>query len=103
MTLKTREPPPLPAHRVMIPKPGWAGEQRRLSFPTVRDRVVQAAVKLVIGPVFEADFLSCSFGFRWKRSTHDALQVLLMSPGEASAGWSKRTSRTALKGSRMTS
>ena len=68
---------PLPARRVFIPKPGRAGEQRPLSIPTVRDRVVQAAVKLVIEPVFEADFVPCSFGFRPKRSARDALQVLL--------------------------
>ena len=68
---------PLPARRVFIPKLGRAGEQRPLSIPTVRDRVVQAALKLVIEPVFEADFLSCSFGFRPKRSAHDALQVLI--------------------------
>lgn len=53
------------------------GELRPLSISTVRDRVVQAATKLVIEPVFEADFLSCSFGFRPKRSAHDALQVLI--------------------------
>ncbi len=68
---------PLPARRVFIPKPGKAGEQRPLSIPTVRDRVVQTAVKIVIEPIFEADFLPCSFGFRPKRSTHDALQVLI--------------------------
>lgn len=68
---------PLPARRVFIPKPGRVGEQRPLSIPTVRDRVVQAALKLVIEPVFEADFLPCSFGFRPKRSAHDALQVLI--------------------------
>ena len=67
---------PLPARRVWIPKPA-STEQRPLSIPTVRDRVVQAAVKIVIEPVFEADFLPCSFGFRPKRSAHDALQVLI--------------------------
>jgi RNA-directed DNA polymerase len=67
---------PLPARRVFIPKPGRE-ELRPLSIPTVRDRVVQAAVKLVIEPVFEADFLPCSFGYRPKRSQHDALQVLI--------------------------
>jgi RNA-directed DNA polymerase len=67
---------PLAARRVFIPKPGTS-EQRPLSIPTVRDRVVQTAVKIVIEPIFEADFLSCSFGFRPKRSTHDALQVLI--------------------------
>ena len=67
---------PLAARRVFIPKPGRE-ELRPLSIPAVRDRVVQAAVKLVIEPVFEADFLPCSFGFRPKRSQHDALQVLI--------------------------
>jgi group II intron reverse transcriptase/maturase len=43
----------------------------------VRDRIVQAAVKIVLEPVFEADFAPCSFGFRPKRSAHDALQVLI--------------------------
>ena len=54
-----------------------AGEQSPLSIPPVRDRIVQAAVKIVLEPVFEADFLPCSFGFRPKRSQHDALQVLI--------------------------
>jgi RNA-directed DNA polymerase len=67
---------PLPARRVFIPKPGTT-EQRPLSIPPVRDRIVQAAVKIVLEPVFEADFLPCSFGFRPKRSPHDALQVLI--------------------------
>jgi RNA-directed DNA polymerase len=67
---------PLPARRVLIPKPGTT-EQRPLSIPPVRDRIVQAAVKIVLEPVFEADFLPVSFGFRPKRSPHDALQVLV--------------------------
>jgi group II intron reverse transcriptase/maturase len=67
---------PLPARRVLIPKPG-SGEQRALSIPAVRDRVVQAALKTVIEPIFEADFLPCSFGFRPRKSAHDALQVLI--------------------------
>ena len=67
---------PLPARRVWIPKPG-STEQRPLSIPAVRDRIVQAALKTVIEPVFEADFLPCSFGFRPKCRTHDALQVLI--------------------------
>jgi RNA-directed DNA polymerase len=66
---------PLPARRVLIPKPGTT-ERRPLSIPPVRDRIVQAAVKIVLEPVFEADFLPCSFGFRPRRSAHDALQVL---------------------------
>ena len=65
-----------PSRRVWIPKPGRA-ERRPLSIPSVRDRIVQAALKLVAEPVFEADFLPCSFGFRPKRAPHDALQVLI--------------------------
>lgn len=67
---------PLPARRVFIPKPGRS-ERRPLSIPAVRDRVVQAALKTVIEPIFEADMLGCSFGFRPGRSAHDALQVLV--------------------------
>ena len=67
---------PLAARRVWIPKPG-STEQRPLSIPAVRDRIVQAALKIVIEPVFEADFQPSSFGFRPKRSAHDALQVLI--------------------------
>ncbi len=67
---------PLPARKVLIPKPG-SSERRPLAIAAVRDRIVQAAVKIVLEPVFEADFLPCSFGFRPKRSAHDALQVLI--------------------------
>src|ERR1700733_12764025 len=67
---------PLPARRVFIPKPGRE-ELRPLSIPAVRDRVVQAAVKILIEPIFEADMLECSFGFRPERSAHDALQVVV--------------------------
>jgi len=67
---------PLPARRVFIPKPG-RDEFRPLSIPAVRDRIVQAAAKTVIEPIFEADMLECSFGFRPRRSQHDALQVLI--------------------------
>ena len=67
---------PWPARRVFIPKPG-SSERRPLSIPRVRDRIVQAALKTVIEPIFEADMLECSFGFRPRRSQHDALQVLI--------------------------
>jgi RNA-directed DNA polymerase len=67
---------PLSARQVLIPKPGQPGRTRPLAIAAVRDRVVQAAMKIVLEPVFEADFLDCSFGFRPKRSAHDALQVL---------------------------
>jgi RNA-directed DNA polymerase len=68
---------PLAARRVFIPKPGSPIERRPLSIPTVRDRVAQAALKTVIEPIFEADMLECSYGFRPRRSQHDALQVLI--------------------------
>ena len=67
---------PLPSRRVFIPKPGQE-EKRPLSIPAIRDRIVQAALKIVIEPVFEADFRPASFGFRPKKAAHDALQVLL--------------------------
>ena len=66
----------LPARRVFIPKPGGE-ELRPLSIPAVRDRIVQAAARIVVEPIFEADMLECSFGFRPRRSAHDALQVLV--------------------------
>ena len=67
---------PLPARRVLIDKRGSA-DKRPLSIPVVRDRIVQAALKLVLESIYEADFLPCSFGFRPGRGVHDALQVLL--------------------------
>jgi RNA-directed DNA polymerase len=65
---------PSPLRRVMIPKPGRPGEFRPLSIPTVADRVVMTAAKLVLEPIFEADFLPVSYGFRPKRSAIDACE-----------------------------
>jgi group II intron reverse transcriptase/maturase len=66
---------PVAVRRVHIPKPGRS-ETRPLGIPAVKDRVVQAATKIVIEPIFEADFRGCSFGFRPKRSAHDAMEVI---------------------------
>jgi RNA-directed DNA polymerase len=70
--VKDRSFRPLPTRERMIPKPGTA-KRRRLGISAVRDRVVQASLKLVLEPIFEADFLPCSYGFRPKRRAHDAV------------------------------
>jgi RNA-directed DNA polymerase len=70
--VKNRSFRPLPVRERMIPKPGTT-KRRRLGIAAVRDRVVQASLKLVLEPIFEADFLPCSYGFRPLRRAHDAV------------------------------
>jgi len=69
--LKQRSFRPIPVKERMIPKAN--GKMRRLGIPTTTDRVVQASLKLVLEPIFEAEFLPCSYGFRPGRRAHDAI------------------------------
>jgi RNA-directed DNA polymerase len=64
------------AWRVQIPKPGKPGQFRPLGIPCVANRVVMAAAKIVLEPIFEADFLPTSYGFRPARSAHHALETI---------------------------
>ncbi|MGH3575301.1 MAG: reverse transcriptase domain-containing protein, partial [Pseudonocardiaceae bacterium] len=70
-SLKDRSFRPLPVRERMIPKAN--GKLRRLGIATITDRVVQASLKLVLEPIFEADFYPCSYGFRPNHRTHDAV------------------------------
>jgi group II intron reverse transcriptase/maturase len=73
--------------RVHIPKPGKAKKTRPIGIPTLEDKVLQRAVLMVLEPVYEQDFLDCSYGFRPGRSAHQALDALWRGLMEMGGGW----------------
>ncbi len=92
---------PLPVRERKIPKPGGSGKVRRLGIPVVADRVVQAALKLVLEPIFEADFLPVSYGFRPNRRAQDAIAEISSTAPEDMIGCSTLTSKRVLTPSRI--
>jgi group II intron reverse transcriptase/maturase len=76
-----------PVRRVHIPKGGSATETRPLGIPTLEDKVLQRAVVMLLGPIYERDFLDCSYGFRPGRSAHQALEFFRNQLMDCRGGW----------------
>lgn len=76
-----------PVRRVHIPKPGKANQTRPISIPTLEDKILQRAVLMVLEPIYERDFLDCSYGFRPGRSAHQALAALWQGAMKMGGGW----------------
>ncbi|MFJ6141944.1 group II intron reverse transcriptase/maturase, partial [Kitasatospora sp. NPDC092286] len=87
-SLKSGEYRPVEVRQVMIPKGKSTGKFRKLGIPTITDRVVQASLKAVLEPIFEADFRPCSYGFRPKRRAHDAIaEIHYLASGSRDYHW----------------
>jgi RNA-directed DNA polymerase len=87
-SLKSGGYQPVEVRQVMLPKGRNTGKFRKLGIPTVTDRVVQASLKAVLEPIFEADFKPCSYGFRPKRRTQDAIaEIHQLSSGRSDYHW----------------
>ncbi|MEV5704421.1 group II intron reverse transcriptase/maturase [Actinoallomurus sp. NPDC052274] len=85
-SLRSKEFRPAEVRQVMIPKAN--GKLRKLGIPTITDRVVQASLKLVLEPIFEADFKPCSYGFRPNRRAHDAIaEIHHFTSGRSNYQW----------------
>jgi len=76
-----------PVRRVHIPKDGTKNKTRPIGIPTLEDKILQRAVLTALEPVYEQDFLDCSYGFRPGRSAHQALEVLWQGPMAIAGGW----------------
>jgi RNA-directed DNA polymerase len=76
-----------PVRRVHIPKGGSTTETRPLGIPTLEDKVLQRAVVMLLEPIYERDFLACSYGFRTGRSAHQALEFFRDQLMNGRGGW----------------
>src|SRR5262244_360658 len=76
-----------PVRRVHIPKGGSTTETRPLGIPTLEDKVLQRAIVMLLEPIYEQDFLACSYGFRPKRSAHQALEFFRNQLMNGRGGW----------------